>query len=169
MRLISLFILLAAFLSPAASAQSIRIGVFDPAKILSSSKLGQKLQDELNQFRVTKEAELKKQQDDFDKRLQQYKAGVETMSSERRDDVEADLATRRRDLERAARDADAEMTRRRQLAVRNIEQEVAAILGDYGKRNAFTIILQRDLCAFAADTIDVSDELIKLLDARRAQ
>lgn len=166
----SLFFAVAvALLVPAASAQSMKVGIFDPAKILSDSKLGQKLQDDLNQFRVTKEAELKKQQDDFDKRVSQYKAGVDTMSSERRDEVEADLASRRRDLERSARDADAELGRRRQKAVRDIEQEVAAILNDYGKRNGFTLILQRDLCAYATDSIDISSELVKLLDAKRTQ
>lgn len=162
-----LLVALLAF-APAASAQSLKVGVFDPARILSNSKLGQKLQDDLNQFRVTKEAELRRTQEDFDKRLQQYKAGVDTMSPERREEVEGDLGTRRRDLERDARDADAELTRRRQKAVRDIEQEVAAILDDYGKRNGFTLVLQRDLCAFAADSIDISDELVKLLDARTA-
>ena len=98
----------------------------------------------------------------------EYKTGVDTMSAERREEVEGDLGTRRRDLERDARDADAELTRRRQKAVRDIEQEVAAILDDYGKRNAFTLIMQRDLCAFATDSIDISDELVKLLDARTA-
>jgi outer membrane protein len=162
----SLLLAAAVALAPAASAQSLKVGVFDPARILSNSKLGQKLQDELNQYRVTKEAEIKRAQEDFDKRVQQYKAGVDTMSAERREEVETDLGTRRRDLERSARDGDAELTRRRQKAVRDIEQEVAAILDDYGKRNGFTLILQRDLCAFATESIDISEELVKLLDAR---
>lgn len=169
MRLVPQILLVAALcLAPAAHAQSLKVGVFDPARILSNSKLGQRLQDDLNQYRVTKEAELKRTQEDFDKRVAQYKAGVDTMSPEKREEVETDLATRRRNLERDARDAEAELTRRRQKAVRDIEQEVAAILDDYGKRNGYTVILQRDLCAFAADSIDVSNELVTLLDARTA-
>lgn len=158
-----------ALLAPAASAQSIKIGVFDPAKILSSSKLGQKLQDDLNQFRVAKEGELKRAQEDLERRVAQYKAGVDTMSPEKREEVETDLTTRRRDLDRSAHDADGELGRRRQKAVHDIESEVASILDTYGKKNGFTLIFQRDLCAFATDTIDISNDLVKLLDAKRTQ
>jgi outer membrane protein len=165
-------LLLAAILALAAStasAQTPKIGVFDPAKLLSSSKMGQKLQDTLNQYRVTKEGELKKLKDEFDKRLEQYKAGVETMSPERKEEVETDLASRRRELERISTDADQELGRRRQKAVRDIEQEVSVILEDYGKKNGYTVILQRDFCAFATEAIDISDQLVQLLDVRRPQ
>jgi len=158
-----------AFAASTASAQSAKIGVFDPAKLLSSSKMGQKLQDTLNQYRVTKEGELKKLKDEFDKRLDQYKAGVDTMSPERKEEVESDLASRRRELERISTDADQELGRRRQKAVRDIEQEVSVILEDYGKKNGYTVILQRDFCAFAAEAIDISDQLVQLLDVRRPQ
>ena len=144
-----------------------KIGVFDPNKLLTNTKLGQALQDELNQFRVSKEAEIKKASDDLEKRVTQYKASVASMSQERRDEVEGDLTKLRRDLERTTRDADAELARRRQKAIKQLEVEVSAILEDYGKKNGFTLILQRDFCAFATSSVDISDDLVRLLDARR--
>lgn len=144
-----------------------KIGVFDPNKLLTNTKLGQALQDELNQFRVAKEAEIKKSNDDLERRVTQYKASVATMSQERRDEIETELTRLRRDLERTTRDADAELARRRQKAIKQLETEVSAILEDYGKKNAFTLILQRDFCAFATSSIDISDDLVRLLDARR--
>ena len=153
---------------PTAHAQAgTKIGVFDPNKLLTNTKLGQALQDELNKFRVTKEAEIKKASDDLEKRVTQYKAAVATMSQERRDEVEAELTGSRRDLERNTRDADAELARRRQKALKQLETEVSAILEDYGKKNGYTLILQRDFCAFAVSTVDISEDLVRLLAARR--
>ena len=168
MRKISLLIVaLLALVASNASAQGAKIGVFDPAKLLSGSKMGQKLQDSLNQYRVTKEGELKRLKDEFDKRVDQYKAGVDAMSPERREEVETDLSSRRRELERLSQDAEQELGRRRQKAVHDIEQEVSVILEDFGKKNGYTVILQRDFCAFAASAVDISDQLVTLLDQRR--
>lgn len=145
----------------------LKVGTFDPNKLLTGSKLGQVLQEDLNRYRVSKEAEIRKAGEDLEKRVAQYKTSVQTMSPERRDEVEIELGNVRRDLERMTRDADGELTRRRQKAVRDLETEVASILEDYGKRNGYTLIMQRDLCAFASESIDISDELVRLLDARR--
>jgi outer membrane protein len=168
LRKLCLLALLAAAAVPV-RAQSVKIGVFDPNKLLTSSKLGQSLQEDLNRFRVGREAELKKSGEDLDKLVKQYKTGVETMSPERRDEIEADLAGRKRDLDRMAHDAEGDLQRRRQKAVHDLEQRVASILDDYGKKNGYTLILQRDLCAYAVDSIDISDDLVKLLDASNAK
>jgi len=149
-----------------AAAQAVKVGVFDPNKILTNSKLGQRLQDELNQYRVEREASIKKDGDELKKLVDQYKAGADNMSDERRETIEADLLQRRRDLERAAKDAEAEMNRRRQKAIRELEEQVQTVLQDYGRQNGYTLILQRDLVAYVPDTIDISDEVIKLVDAR---
>jgi outer membrane protein len=162
---------LAAFLiclaSGAAAQGSFKLGVFDPNKLLTNSKLGQSLQDDLNKFRVGKEAEIKKSGDDLEKRAAQYKAGVASMSDERREEVETELTQLRRDLERSTHDADDELTRRRQKAYKQLSEDVSAILEDYGKKNGYTVILDRSFCAFAAPSVDISDDLVRLLDSRR--
>lgn len=149
-----------------AAAQSVKIGVFDPNKILTSSKLGQRLQDDLNKFRVEREATINKDGEELKRLVDQYKAGAENMSDERRETIEADLLQRRRDLERAAKDAEAELARRRQKAIRELEEQVQVVLQDYGRQNGYTLILQRDLVAFVPDTVDISDQIIRLVDAR---
>ena len=154
-------------LSAVPSLAQVKIGVFDPNKLLTDSKLGQTLQEEINKFRIAKEAEIRKSGEELERLVSQYKASVDTMSAERREEIEADLTQRRRELERLTRDADADLNRQRQKAVRQLEQEVAAILEEYGKRNAYTLILQRDFCAYALATIDISDDLVRQLDARR--
>ena len=162
---------LAAALLPAVSAMAqaptnLKIGVFDPNKILTDSKLGMKLQEEVNTFRIQKEGELKRKTDDYKKLVDQYKASVESMSPERREEIEADLTNKGRDLERDKRDAEADLQRRRQKAVRDLEEQVAAVIDEFGQRNGYTLILQRDLCAYAIPGIDVSADLVKLIDAR---
>lgn len=148
------------------AAAQVKIGVFDPTRIVAESKQGRALQEELNKFRITREADIKKQQQEIERLLEQYKAGVDTMSQERRDTVEADLTQRRRDLERLVRDAEADLQRKRAKGVRELEESVASVIGDYAQRNGYTLILQRDFCAFAVDSIDVSGDIVQLIDAR---
>lgn len=148
------------------AAAEIKVGVFDPTKIVAESKQGQALQEELNKFRITREGDIKRQRDEIERLLEQYKASVDTMSQERRDSVEADLTQRRRDLERLVRDAEADLQRKRGKGVRELEESVAAVIGDYAKRNGYTLILQRDFCAFAVESIDVSADIVRLIDAR---
>lgn len=151
-----------------ASAQSAKIGTFDPNKILTGSKLGQKLQDEMNQYRVSQEAQIKKQKEDYDKLAGQYKSSADTMSEERREQMENDLLAKRRDLERTIKDAETELGRRRQKAVREMEEQVAKVLTDFGRNNGYTLILQADLCAYSLPSIDISDELVRLVDSNAA-
>ena len=157
---------LAVGLGGQAAAQSIKVGVFDPNKILTNSKLGQRLQDDLNKFRVEREAGIKADGEELKRLVDQYKAGADNMSDERRETIEADLLQRRRDLERAAKDAELELTRRRQKAIRDLEEQVQLVLQDYGRQNGYTLILQRDLVAYVPDTVDISDDIIRLVDAR---
>jgi outer membrane protein len=149
-----------------ARAQQVKIGVFDPTKIVADSKQGQALQEDLNRFRIQREADIKKERDALKRLLDQYKAGVDTMSQERREEIEADLTARRRDFERLARDADADLQLKRQKGVRELETSVAAVLDGYAKDNGFTLILQRDICAFAVPSIDISGDIVRLVDAR---
>jgi outer membrane protein len=88
------------------------------------------------------------------------------MSEERREGVEADLTQRRRDLERLVRDAEADLGRKRAKGVRELEEAVASVIGDYAERNGYTLILQRDFCAYAVPSIDVSSDIVRLIDAR---
>ena len=157
--------LFAAGLSGPAHAQ-VKVGVFDPTRIVAESKQGQRLQEELNKFRITREADITKRRDEIERLLEQYKAGVDTMSQERRDTVEADLTQRRRDLERLVRDAEADLQRMRAKGVRELEEAVAGVIGDYAQRNGYTLILQRDFCAYAIESIDVSSDIVRLIDAR---
>lgn len=154
-----------AFATPAV-AQSARIAVFDPNAILTGSRLGQQLQDDLNAFRVQREAEIKKESDALKRLMEQYQAGLDTMSAERRETIETDLLQRKRDLERNAKDAEMELGRRRQKAVRQLEEQVQVVIRDYGTENNYTLILQRDLVAYAPDAIDISDAIIQRIDAR---
>ena len=107
--------------------------------------------------------------EELDRRQEQYRGSVDTMSPERREEVEADLTTRQRDLKRLLRDSESDLERKRQKGVRELEGAVAKVLDDFGKKNGYTLILQRDLCAFAVDTIDISREIIRLVDAHHRQ
>ncbi len=165
-RLLLPVLFLAALGLAGSAAAELKVGVFDPTKIVAESKQGQALQEDLNRFRVSREGDIKRQRDEIERLLQQYKASVDTMSQERRDSVEGDLTQRRRDLERLVRDAEADMQRMRGKGVRELEEAVAGVIGDYAKRNGYTLILQRDFCAYAVETIDISADIVRLIDAR---
>jgi Skp family chaperone for outer membrane proteins len=154
-------------LAPAARAQqAVKLGVFDPNKILTSSKQGQAIQDEVNKFRMEREAEVKRKKDEFDKLSDQYKASAPTTSVERKEQMENDLVERRRELERLLRDADADIQRRLKKGLSQLEGEIAKVLDTYAKSNGYTLIFSRDQVAYALPAIDVSDDLIKLLDVQ---
>lgn len=152
--------------APASAQGALKIGTFDPNKILTDSRLGQKLQDEINQFRVQKETELKRKGEEYKKLVDQYKASAPSMSAERREEIETDLQSKGRDLDREKGDAENELGRRRQKALRDLEEQVSAVIEEYGGKNAYTLIIQKDLCAYSLPAIDVSADIVRLIDAR---
>ena len=164
-RLLLPVLFLAALGLAGSAAAELKVGVFDPTKIVAESKQGQALQEQMNKYRISREGDIKRQRDEIERLLEQYKASVDTMSEERRESVEGDLTQRRRDLERLVRDAEADMQRIRGKGVRELEESVAGVIGDYAKRNGYTLILQRDFCAYAVETIDISADIVRLIDA----
>ncbi|MEM7248821.1 MAG: OmpH family outer membrane protein [Acidobacteriota bacterium] len=163
------FLATALLVAPEAHAQSVKIGVFDPVRILSDSTIGQRLEEEVNRIRVSRERELKSAREAFERKVEQYQSSVQTMSPERREEVETDLEKQRRDLKRQLDDSDAELRRRLERGKRDLERSLSKVLEDYGRQKNFTLILQRDLVAFSPSSVDITDDLITLVNAEAAK
>lgn len=72
------------------------------------------------------------------------------------------------DTAKAVRDAKSEIQRELQAAIRNIEDKVLPIIKKMGEERGYLVIIQKDQLVYYNPKLDVTDEVIRLLNSSTA-
>jgi outer membrane protein len=149
--------------------QSLKIGVFDAQKIFEQTAAGAKVNAELTALQQNKQKELEQDEQQLQELQQQLLSSAASLSQEK-------LKQRRLEIERKANELEAQ----RKSAMRELqvefeeaqarwERRIRDIVRDYGDREGFTLILPIGAVVFHANTIDITDELIEIVDAQKLE
>lgn len=161
----AVFVLIAATASLAAES---KLGYIDMQRALNSSEAGKeakeqlatkvkKYQDEIN----VKQEELKKLKDELEKQ------GM-LLSESARSAKEKEYQNKLKDFQRFTKDAQDELQGKDEEFTRKILESMEKIIQDYGKKNGFTFIfVKNESMLFVDEKVDVTDEVLKLLNANR--
>jgi outer membrane protein len=152
-------------MSPSAFAQQTSVAVIDLMKIVEVSSAGKDLQAK---FKTRKEAVQKeaaayeKELVSQDKSLQKDRASMtDEEFKKKRNSIEAELKKKR----------DSVLTRNNNLekakneALRTIQSRVAQITADIADKKKISVVLDRSAVVIAAQSLDITNEVIKELDA----
>jgi len=125
------------------------------AKFDPTSKRLQGLREEIN----TLQAELSK--------------GSNTMGEERRRDLARQIDQKTRSLNRASEDAQADFQQEQDRVMQDLGQRMMAVIGKYSRDNGYSLILdvstQQTPVLFAANGIDITQDIVKLYDEESAK
>jgi len=98
------------------------------------------------------------------KDIRKMRDEVELMNENARKKKEADIESKIHTLQEFDQDAKAELTKERDDMVRDILQEMNTVIQEYGKSEGYSIILNDRVLLYGQDKMDITDEIIKLLN-----
>ena len=169
-RLPFLFACITVFISASvfsASAADVKIGVMDTQKIIVKSEKITKYRAEYAQEIEKKRQEyLKKRNNaqELEKELNEKAAG---MTSEVQREKADRLRKEARDLKRMEDEIKAEMQAKEADMTRKFLQQIKDVAVEYLKKEKFTLILETGSVVASDDAIDITDQILKVFDAKK--
>ena len=165
--ILSIFFLLGGTYSYS-QGESLKIGYVELQKALSQSVSGKSAMERLKK-EIEKENTMLKEKEEELRKLEEElnKQGLMMMESERNKKTE-DLRRRGRDVERYKEDTRREIMLKEREMTQRIVSELIKLAQKIGQEDGFTLILERgDTVLFAADSINLTDKLIKRYDEQK--
>ena len=150
-------------------AQTVKIGVFSAQRLTQDTAEGAKIQARLNAIKDRKTAELKKLQEELETLQQEFIQGTASASEDRRKDMTLKIQRKQDEMDSAQKAATRELQLEVEAAETEWQRRVLAILADYGREKGFTLIVPADVAAYFNPAIDVTEELVKLVDSHPAE
>lgn len=148
----------------AAYAAELKIGVVDVFKALNESEQGKKAKIELESLIKDKQSSL----EDKGKALEKLKADLDKQSSvisaEARKAKQDDFERQMRDYQRIASDAQAELKKKENDLTGGILKELRDVIIKISSEGGYTLVLEKAQVLHAADTIDLTNQVIKAYD-----
>ena len=147
-----------------ARAQALKIGVFDAQRISEETAEGAKLKARVRKVQEDKQAELKKMQEELQKLQQEFVATAASLSEEKRKQLGIRIQRKQIELEAAQKSANQELQMEVEQAQAEWQRRLLEAVREYGKANGFTLILPVEVVGYAAPTIDITGDLIRVID-----
>ena len=152
---------------PADAQMAPKIGVFDPQRITQETAEGARIQARLNALQEKKRGEVQKSQDDLKKLQDQFAAGAVSMTEDKRKDLLMQIERKQLELEGMQKSASRELQIEAEQAQQQWQRAVLAAVAAYGKDKGYTVLLPTEVAAYFSPSIDVTDDLIKAIDAAK--
>lgn len=150
-------------------AAEMKIGVMNVQQVLVNSASGKtakvKFDEKMNELQAkfkSEEEELISMQKDIEKKSSAWSEETKQMKVR-------EFQKKRRELQEKSEDARFELKTLQDKELAPILKALEGVVGNYGKENGFTMILDsKSGVIYFSEAIDISDQLIKELDAAMA-
>ncbi|MBU4312335.1 MAG: OmpH family outer membrane protein [Candidatus Omnitrophica bacterium] len=162
MRIIFTLTLISMFLfSGLAFAQSdTKIGYVDLSRAFDEYQKTKDFDKELEKTGDIKQGQREK----LVKEIRNMRDELELMNDSARKKKEGDIEAKIRLLQEFDQDAKAELTKERDDMVRDILKEMNGVIQEYGKGHGYSIIVNDRVLLYGSDALDLTDEVIKILN-----
>jgi outer membrane protein len=155
------------FANTAFSASAVKIGVVDLDKILNESDKGKEAKQNLQKEIIKTQQELKKKEAEAKKIRDELNKKGSVLSETARKDKEAEYRRLAIEVQRFARDTEAEIKREGDELSQAMVKDISKIIEEYGKKENFSMILgSRAGLFYYAETIDLTDEILKIYNSK---
>jgi outer membrane protein len=159
----------AAFAAPGQTAAPTKVGIINIQAAIVGTRDGQKAAQDMEAKFGPKRKEMEAKQNEINSMRDQLQKGQNTMSEDAKNKLVRDIDTRTKSFNREAEDAQAELEQEQQKVFNALGQKLLAVLDKYAKDNGYSLVLdvsqQPNPVMFAANTIDVTQDVVKLYDA----
>jgi outer membrane protein len=149
------------------AAQAQKIAIIDTERVITASDTGKQALEGLTALREQKRLEgeaLEKELLDLQTRLQE---GRLSLSEDKIAELQRQAEDKALAMRRFQDDANRELTKRRDEVLAQVDQKVMPVINRYGQANGYDLIFRKfeSGLIYAADAVDITDEVIAALDA----
>ena len=144
----------------------VKIGVINAQEIIEKTQKGKKVQAKLENLQKQKQQQL----ENLQKEIVQLQKDLESpaLNRDTREKKTRELEDKRIDYNRFIQDTQKEMQAKSQQELLTLQKEIMPLIQQIGKAKGFSIIFDMTSSgiAYFDETIDVTDEVVKAVDAK---
>ena len=168
MKKIFAILLLVLFAAPVWAQEKIKIGVVDLQRVISESQAGNAAKEKFRSQVKKVEADLLKEKQDVDRLKSDFDKKSSLMKEEDRKNLEKEIQKRERSYMLSGRDSQEELGQREREMTGELVRGIAKIVGDIGKSEKYTLILERSQMPvlYSDDVNDITKRVIELYNSR---
>ena len=148
---------------PVVSAQELKIGYVDMAKVFDGYAKTQTSDAALEKKGKQKEAELKGRMEE----LQKMRQSLELLSAEAREAKAREIEQRADALQRFRTHTAQDLRRERDAIAKGLLEEIQRGVQAFADANGFSLILDGQAIVYGQDASDVTDEVLAALNGRK--
>lgn len=146
---------------------NMKIGVIDIQRIMRESKAVKKVRDSFQQEVQAKKETLRAKEKEVKNLEEEFKSAKAKLPVEALKEKGEQLAKEDKELKRLRDDLTEELKKENSELTRKVIGEIVAIAKDLLKKEHYAVILERNSVVAAGETVDITDELIKLYDGNK--
>ncbi|NJN64699.1 MAG: OmpH family outer membrane protein [Acidobacteria bacterium] len=151
-----------------AEAQALKIGVFDAERISEETAEGAKIKARLTKLQDEKRKQLETVQNELQAMQQEFLASSTSLSEDKRKEMGLKIQRKQNEFEGMQKTANQEMQVEVEAAQLGWQRRVIEVVQKYGKDNGFTVILPVEVVPYYSAAIDLTQELVKVVDQAAA-
>ena len=159
------FTLILAFSNLCFSADPIKIGYVKVEEVIQNASISKTAEKKLRKEFAKKDAELKKLSTVLKKKVEIFDRDQAILSNEEKKKVQRDLADMERDLRRKNRETKEDLNQRRSEELAAVIEKARAVIKKIAEKEKFDLIVEN--AVYAAPTINITDKVIKALNAKK--
>lgn len=164
---ITLVLVLFAMVNVAHAADA-KVGVVDMDKIFRNSESGKKALKELEDKFKPMQSDLESKKNELDKLREDFQKQGVAMSADARSKKEAELQKRARDFQDLLQNSQRTMKGEEDRLAKPIIESVFRLIKEYGKKNKYTMIIERNAgLLYFDETVDLTQTIISELNKSR--
>jgi outer membrane protein len=145
----------------AQAEEAIKIGILDLQKVLNECDAGKKAKTDLEALIKSKESAIEKKGVEIEKLKSELQKQVSVLSAEARKSKEDELEKLLRDYQRIVQDSQAEVKKKEGELTEAIIKGVHDLVDEMGKKEGYTVIIEKTLSLYANEDLDITDDVIK--------
>jgi len=148
-----------------ASGGSMKIGMVDMQKILRESKNSQKVRAAFMKDVERKQAAIVAKEGEIRKLEEEFK-GLDSGALEARKKKGEQIKHEMREIQYLREDAEGELKRKEMEITQKVIGDIMQVVRNYARGERFSIILDRMAVITAEESVDITDRILKLYDAK---
>jgi outer membrane protein len=153
------------WLASANAADVAKIGVLNMQRVLSTSDAGKAAQAEIKTQRDKMLQDLKVKGAEIDALGKQFERESMVMSKEKREEKEREYRIRINDFKTLEKRYNTQSQDLQKRLLNGIVKDVFALVEEIGKNEGYLLIVRREGVVYSPGSIDITDELIKQMNA----
>jgi outer membrane protein len=151
------------------AADVAKIGIVDLQRVLETSNAGKTAQAQIKKQKDEMELELKQKGGEIEELRKQLERESMVMSKEKREEKEREARIKLNDFKSLQKRYRNQLQVLEKKLVTELRKDVLSLVEEIGKKEGYLLIINNFSVMYSPSSNDITDELIKKLNSRRAK